>query len=79
MLSTAVVTAIGAALATNSRPPCSRLTQFYKSGDQFIPAGREGIDYECQFDQPGACTYTFDPDIGTYKPCRSGKFVLLRL
>ena len=78
MLSTAVATAIGAAMATNSRPPCSRMTQFYKSGDQFIPAGVEGIDYQCQFDQPGACTYYFDPEIGTYKPCRYGKFVPLK-
>lgn len=78
MLSVAIATAIGAAMATSPKAPCSSLPQYYKSGDQFYPAGIEGYDYECQFDHFGTCTYYYDDATGTYKPCKSGKIVWIR-
>lgn len=78
MLSVAVATAIGAAMAASSKAPCSSLPQYYKIGDKFYPAGIEGHDYICQFDHFGDCTYYYDVAAGTFKPCRGGKIVWIR-
>jgi hypothetical protein len=79
MLSTAVVTAVVAAMATNSRPACSSLPQYWEYNGNFYPAGIEGYDYVCQFDHYGkTCTYYFDEASGTYKPCKYGKILWIR-
>jgi hypothetical protein len=66
-------------MATNSRPPCSSLPQFWEYDGKFYPAGIEGYDYVCQFDHYGAtCTYYFDAASNTYKPCKYGKILWIR-
>lgn len=79
LLATAVVIAVGGAMATKSAAPCSSLPQFYKYGENYYPAGILGYDYQCQFDHfGGACTYYFDTATETYKPCKYGKIVWIR-
>ncbi|WP_315823775.1 hypothetical protein [Paraflavitalea speifideaquila] len=78
MLSIAVIATVGAALATNSKAPCSSLPQFYKSGNNFYPAGTENYDYVCEFNHFGTCTYYYDAATNTYKPCKSGRILWLR-
>ena len=77
-MSIAVVLAVGAAMATKSKAPCSSLPQYYKSGNNFYPAGIEGYDYVCEWDHFGTCTYYFDAASGTYRPCKAGKILWLR-
>ena len=79
MLSVAVATAVGAAMATDSKAPCSSLPQYFKVGNNFYPAGIEGYDYTCRFDHFGeTCTYYFDDASGTYKACKYGKILWIR-
>ena len=78
MIAAAVVIAVGAAMATKSKAPCSSLPQFYKSGDNYYPAGVEGYDYECAFDHFGTCTYYYNAATGQYLPCKSGKILWIR-
>ncbi|MDF2189105.1 hypothetical protein [Paraflavitalea sp. CAU 1676] len=77
-MSLAIMLAVGAAMATNSKAPCSSLPQYFKSGNNFYPAGIEGYDYVCEWDHFGTCTYYFDAATGTYKPCKAGKILWLR-
>ncbi|AXY74370.1 hypothetical protein D3H65_10445 [Paraflavitalea soli] len=78
MLSMAVVVAMGGAMATSSKAPCSSLPQFFKNGNNFYPAGIEGFDYVCEFGHFSTCTYYYDSVSATYKPCKSGKILWLR-
>lgn len=77
-MSLAIMLAVGAAMATNSKAPCSSLPQYFKSGNNFYPAGIEGYDYVCEWDHFGTCTYYLDAATGTYKPCKAGKILWLR-
>lgn len=78
MLSLAVVAAAGAAMATASKNTGSRVTQYYKVGNNYYPAGIEGYDYECQWDHWGTCTYYRDERTGAYIPSKAGKIVWIR-
>lgn len=77
-LSMAVLLAVGAALATPAKAPCSSLPQFYKSGNNFYPAGIENYDYVCEWGHFSTCTYYYDEATDSYRPCKSGKILWLR-
>jgi hypothetical protein len=78
LMSVAVLITVGAALASNSKAPCSSLPQYWKYGNNYYPAGIENFDYVCEFDHFGTCTYYYDSSTNTYKPCKWGKILWLR-
>ncbi|RAJ10807.1 hypothetical protein LX64_00414 [Chitinophaga skermanii] len=74
-----VVFGITAAVASTSAPLCSSLPQYWRSTDgNFYPAGIEGYDYVCEGSVIYNCTYYFDTNSGTYRPCKYGKLLWLR-
>lgn len=76
-LSVAIVLAVGAALATNSKRTCPQ-PEYYKIGNNYFPAGGiEGIDYSCESAPGSVCTYYIDKSTGQYRQCRRGKYVPL--
>lgn len=79
-MTVAVVFAIGAAMATMKMPvACAQQPLYYKSGDQYLPAGIEGEDFVCAWDHFSSnCTYYFDPNTQTYRVCKAGKILWLR-
>lgn len=78
MMSAAVVLAVGAAMATKAKTPCDSQPQYYKVGNNYYPAGEYGIDYVCEWDHFGTCTYYYDAGSKTYQPCKAGKILWLR-
>ena len=78
LLALAIILAAGGALANSLTKNHLEVTQYYKSGTSYYPAGVEGYDYECQFDHFGTCTYYFDAASGTYKSSKGGKIVWIR-
>ncbi len=75
LLSLAVVFVVGAALAANRVAACPQ-PEYYKVGNNYFPAGIEGIDYSCETGT-GICTYYYDQSFGQYRPCKPGKYVAL--
>jgi len=79
LLSIAVFSAVGTALATRPHFDCTFATQYYYNGSAFVPAGRLGYEYSCGTGA-GVCTWykpdpIFNPDY--YQPCRTGIFQIL--
>jgi hypothetical protein len=79
LLALAIILAAGGALANSfSKNQAREVTQYYKVGTAYYPAGIEGYDYLCEFDHFGTCTYYLDEASGTYKPSKGGKIVFYR-
>jgi hypothetical protein len=78
LLALAIILAAGGALANSFVKNHLEETQYYKSGDNYYPAGIEGYDYKCEFDHFGTCTYYLDAATGAYKPSKGGKIVFYR-
>ena len=73
----AIIISAVAAIAS-SKAPKAEVTQYYKSGDKFYPAGIEGYDYVCEWDHFSVCTYYFDEASQQYRPAKYGKITWLR-
>jgi hypothetical protein len=78
LLALAIILAAGGALANSLTKNHLEVTQYYKSGNNYYPAGIEGYDYECAFDHFGTCTYYLDAATGTYKSSKGGKILFIR-
>ncbi|WP_315823776.1 hypothetical protein [Paraflavitalea speifideaquila] len=76
ILSIAVVLVVGAALAAKRVNACPQ-PEYYKVGNNYFPAGIEGIDYDCEIGT-GICTYYYDQSFGQYRPCKPGQYNALR-
>lgn len=75
----AIVLAAGGALANSFTRTAPEVKQYYKtSTGKYLWAGTEGVDYLCEFDHFGTCTYTLAADSVTYKSSKGGKIVWLR-
>lgn len=73
----AIIISAVAAIAS-SKAPKAQVTQYYKSGNNFYPAGIEGYDYVCEWDHFSVCTYYFDEASQQYRPAKYGKITWLR-
>jgi hypothetical protein len=76
-MATAILAAIGSALATRPCQACTLSPQYVQSGPAYIPAGEFGYDYLC-LQSPGTiCTY-YRPYPGSfpnyYVICRWGDY-----
>ena len=81
LLSSAVLLAAGAVMATtghSKKAACGNLPRYYKVGDKFYPAGIPNVDYVCEWDHWGTCTYYYDAAAGVYRDCEPGKILWLR-
>lgn len=73
----AIIIAAVAAIAS-SKAPKTAVPQYFKSGDNYYPAGIEGYDYVCEWDHFSVCTYYYDETTQQYKPTKYGKITWLR-
>jgi len=73
------VTAIIGGTVAASKPryaSCETSTQYYKVDDAYLPAGEEGVDYNCMTGT-GTCTYYRPDPVGhpdLYLPCHTGEY-----
>ncbi|HEX6430257.1 MAG TPA: hypothetical protein VF008_21345 [Niastella sp.] len=74
---TAILIGTSFALAS-SKAPKTAVPQYYKSGDNYYPAGIEGYDYICEWGHFSVCTYYFDEATQQYMPTKYGKITWLR-
>ena len=70
IMSLAVIFSICGAFATKPHFDCSNMTQYYLSGNSYVAAGTEGIDYIC-VTGAGPCTYYTNDGIN-YFACQPG-------
>lgn len=78
LMSVAVMTAIGSALAGNKRLFCEDQPQYYRGAGGYQPAGQFGVDYVC-LGGVGICTYYRPNPVllpNTYLPCRFGFYTI---
>jgi hypothetical protein len=73
----AIIVSATAAIASSKSPAQTR-TLYYKSGNNFYPAGIENYDYVCQWDDHLTCTYYYNETTGQYVPNKIGKILFLR-
>ena len=80
LISFVVLAGIGGAFASKPADFCETLTQYYKFGNAYLPAGEYGVDYYC-LGTVGTCTYYLsDPsNPNSYVPCRTGTFNFINL
>lgn len=76
LMSVAIMTAVGGAVAASTQAPCTIQQQYYRFAGQYFPAGGYGVEYYC-FNGAGICTY-WKPNPANpngYVPCRLGAYV----
>lgn len=79
-MATAIVAAVCCAFATKTDPVCVDCPQYYVINNTYMYAGIWGVDFDCQFDPGGACTY-YKPDPGghpdVYAECHDGDIMFI--
>ena len=73
----AIIIASVAAIAS-SKAPKTAVPQYFKSDNNFYPAGIEGYDYICEWGHFSVCTYYYDEATKQYLPSKDGKITWLR-
>lgn len=76
LMTLAVMTAVGSAVANRPKAFCEDFTQYYRGAGGYQWAGEFGVDYVC-LTGLGICTYYRPSPIlmpNAYQPCRYGVF-----
>lgn len=75
-IAAAILAGVGGAFATRPCVQCMHAPQYIQSGSGYIPAGDEGMDYDC-LNSAGVCTFYKPDPLGqpnTYAPCNIGAY-----
>jgi hypothetical protein len=72
IMTLAILLSIGGAFATRPHFDCRTDVQYYFNGAGYNPAGKLGVNYNCQ-SSPNICTYTFNGV--SYIACQNGNWI----